>query len=121
MVQDAFFRRHLMLFMPCKNAGIATRRGKGRVERSGELPGEGQGGAASQASSFPRSASRTPDLEIWDYVIMRARSSCAEAVETVPGLGLGKERLHPHLPLAHRLLIRLGGVVAAHALEVVGV
>jgi hypothetical protein len=37
----------------------------------------------------------------------------------VPLLGFGKERLDPHLPFAHRLLIGLGEVVAAHFIEVV--
>src|SRR3954452_1970101 len=35
----------------------------------------------------------------------------------MPELGLGKQRFHPDLPLAHGFLVRLGSVVAAHALE----
>src|SRR3954466_13171851 len=38
----------------------------------------------------------------------------------MPLLGLGKQRLDPDLALADRLLVRLGRVVAAHALEVLG-
>src|SRR5438128_2148588 len=36
----------------------------------------------------------------------------------MPGLGFGKEGLDPDLPFAHRLLVRLGGVVAAHSVEI---
>src|SRR5690348_10472035 len=39
----------------------------------------------------------------------------------MPELGLGTQRLDPDLPFAHRLLRRLGGVIAAHLLKVVGV
>src|SRR3954447_25635631 len=38
----------------------------------------------------------------------------------MPRLRFCKERLHPDPSLAHRLLVGLGGVVAAHALEIVG-
>ena len=33
-------------------------------------------------------------------------------------LGLSKQRFDPDLPFAHRLLVRLGGVVAADPLQV---
>src|SRR5215208_4072007 len=39
----------------------------------------------------------------------------------MPLLGLGKQWLHPHLPLADRLLVGLRGMVASHLLEVVDV
>ena len=45
----------------------------------------------------------------------------AEAAQAVPVLGLGEERLDPDLPLAHRLLVGLGRVVAAHPVQVVRV
>ena len=44
-----------------------------------------------------------------------------EPAQAVPVLGLGEERLDPDLPFAHRLLVGLGGVVAAHPVQVVGV
>src|SRR3954468_20425128 len=36
----------------------------------------------------------------------------------MPLLRFGKERLDPHLPFAHRLLVGLGGVVAADLVEI---
>src|SRR5215207_6432969 len=39
----------------------------------------------------------------------------------MPELGLGEERLHPHLPLAHGLLVRLGRVVGPHLFQVLGI
>jgi hypothetical protein len=39
----------------------------------------------------------------------------------VPELGLGKERLDPHLTLAHRLLVGLSRVAGPHLLQVVRV
>ena len=38
----------------------------------------------------------------------------------MPLLRLSKERFDPHLPFAHRLLVGLGRVIAAHLLQVVG-
>jgi hypothetical protein len=42
----------------------------------------------------------------------------AEPPQAMPLLRLGEERFHPDLALAHRLLVRLGGMVAPHPLHV---
>src|SRR5262245_32795584 len=42
------------------------------------------------------------------------KPSHAEALSTMPGLGLSEERLDPDLAFAHRFGVRLSVVVAAH-------
>src|SRR5215210_6239699 len=39
----------------------------------------------------------------------------------MPDLRLSEERLNPHLALAHCFLVRLGGVVAAHLVQILRV
>src|SRR5690349_13037279 len=48
-----------------------------------------------------------------------AQPSPTKSTQSVPGLALGEAGRDPDLAFAHRLLVRLGGVVAAHLLEIV--
>src|SRR5687768_15763180 len=84
-------------------------------------------GQRAREAPGPRPASPTPPLEQALEVLAGGREERfgidlpegaePKAPQAVPLLGLAEERLHPHRPLAHRLLIWLSGVGGADAVE----